>query len=299
MKPLDILVQEAVDLFDKGKINEAESLLLSELKKNDLPLLRTRLASLRMMSGNPGGVMEMITPLLKEDDLEVCMMATRALTELDQTEEAGLHLDKLVKLVDSVMATNKGRLNRVEKEFPELVMNLAGTLGQHRRVLELYKRWPGFASDWLVRHYVAVAAFNLGRYKQAASHWSAIGHVPEALSMQHVAVLAERGTVPPFIMEYAAPNPEVVTNLMEKLADEVDVKGLESGIVRMALLCMALDEITDEQTTYEVLALLILGGGEWGLALGLGLIESTVIDKSVKSATATLLIQAGVFLNSE
>jgi hypothetical protein len=252
-----------------------------------------------MMSGNPGGVMEMITPLLKEDDLEVCMMATRALTELDQTEEAGLHLDKLVKLVDSVMATNKGRLNRVEKEFPELVMNLAGTLGQHRRVLELYKRWPGFASDWLVRHYVAVAAFNLGRYKQAASHWSAIGHVPEALSMQHVAVLAERGTVPPFIMEYAAPNPEVVTNLMEKLADEVDVKGLESGIVRMALLCMALDEITDEQTTYEVLALLILGGGEWGLALGLGLIESTVIDKSVKSATATLLIQAGVFLNSE
>ncbi|MBS4029865.1 MAG: hypothetical protein KGZ63_00325 [Clostridiales bacterium] len=295
MKRLDILVQEAADLFNKGKKSEAESLLLNELKENDLPLLRTRLASFRLMSGNPEGVMEIITPLLQEDNFEVCIMATRALIELGRTEDAGLYLDKLVKLVDRTLAASRGSFSRVEKELPALVMNLAGTLGQHRRVLDLYKRRPGFASDWLVRYYAAVSAFNLGRYKQAALHWSAIGHMPEALSMQHVAVLAERGTVPPFIMEYAPLSPEVVTNLLEELADGVDVKGLDSGIVRMALLCMVLDEDIDDETIFDALSLLVRGGGEWGIALGLGLMESSVVGKSVKSITAAVLIKAGVW----
>ncbi|EEG77277.1 plasmid pRiA4b ORF-3 family protein [Dethiobacter alkaliphilus] len=292
---LGILMQEAFELHTSGEIQKAEALLLEALAENELPMIRVALAQLRLTSGNPQGVLELIAPLLHEDDFVVTMMAARAYLELDKTPEAGRQLDKLVRIVDRIISANREGLRGMKREYPGVVLNLVGSLGQHRRVLELYKRWAQCKSDWVVRHYVAVACFNLRRYKQAASHWSAIGEMPHALGMQHVAVLAERGTVPPFSLEYALPNPEMISELLNSATVDVEKKGMQMGILRMVLLEMALDEEEDDELRESALAPLICGGGDWGAALGMGLLESSVIRKPVKLAVTKLLVEAGFF----
>ena len=82
-------------------------------------------------------------------------------------------------------------------EYTVIVMRAAGMVGDDNLVLDLYKRWQRYHVSWENKHLAAVAAFNRRRFTQAASYWSAI-HERYASDYAMVALLAERGTIPPF-----------------------------------------------------------------------------------------------------
>ena len=79
-----------------------------------------------------------------------------------------------------------------------MFLHTLGSLGEHKQVLEVYRRWQKLNDDWELRYLAGVASFNLGRFMQAAAYWSGIHHVPHVANMQFVAQLVQQGTIPPF-----------------------------------------------------------------------------------------------------
>jgi hypothetical protein len=52
-----------------------------------------------------------------------------------------------------------------------MIMRAAGKLGDDRQVLDLYKRWQSHHVSWENKYLAGIAAFNLKRFRQAASYW--------------------------------------------------------------------------------------------------------------------------------
>ncbi|NPV74140.1 MAG: hypothetical protein HPY89_10235 [Pelotomaculum sp.] len=90
-------------------------------------------------------------------------------------------------------------------------MQAAADQQDHRQVFELYRRWKSEHVHWQNKHLAAVACFNLGRYKRAASLWTPISAEHRFFTLlQKAAFLLERGTVPPFALEYEIPSLEIL-----------------------------------------------------------------------------------------
>jgi tetratricopeptide (TPR) repeat protein len=292
MDNLDRLIKKALKLYLDENLEEAEKLLTRALDKSDSPKTRVRLAQVRLSAGNAVGALELVMPLVGGDSFMAELMAVRSYLALGRETEMEHHLEKLVELVDGMLSANRRKLSEDHREYVGLLLQQLGMINRHRQVLELYKRWQPYVLDWDVRYFAAVASFNMGRFKQAAAHWSAIGEVPLAMNMQYVAVLVERGTIPPFDLEYMFPDRDMIERLAEEFSS-LDPQQLP-GIVRMAFLGMVVDEEAEEEDVLELLMPLVLGLDDWGAALGLGLLESSIIRGPVKMAAVQLLVQAGV-----
>ncbi|MDW7649721.1 MAG: plasmid pRiA4b ORF-3 family protein [Bacillota bacterium] len=289
---LNRLLDKALKLYVEESFVEAESILTGVLGEQDEPRVRIRLAQVRLSADNPQGALDAVLPLLGTDDFLAELMAVRSYLALGREKDVEGQMDKMARMFDRQFAKNKRNPGEELLQQATLFLQQTGMMARHRRVLELYKRWQTYGLDWAARYFAGVASFNLGRFKQAASHWSSIGEIPLALSMQFIAVLVERGTVPPFALEYMFPDPELVEAMMDSFLEEEPE--FLPGIVRMAFLAMALDEDVDEEDALETLTPLVLSGEEWGVALGLGLMESSIIAGPVKIAAAQLLVQTGV-----
>ncbi|MCL5982016.1 MAG: SNF2-related protein [Firmicutes bacterium] len=189
---------------------------------------------------------------------------------------------------------------RTWQEYISMIMRAAGKLGDDRQVLDLYKRWQSHHVNWENKYLAGIAAFNLKRYRQAASYWGDIPELSYAPDMQYVALLADRGTVPPFRLEYevitAQHLEEILTCLKE---DNLPVVVLEGGMARMSLLLTVVHEKKDESRVAAIVEMVVVNGGEWGKKFGREVLEATVFSVPVKLSAALGLVKAGVFQENE
>ena len=110
-------------------------------------------------------------------------------------------------------------------------MRGAAALKDHRQVYDLYRRWERCHVNWENRYLAGVAAFNLGRYRRAASLWGALQDTgPYALHMQQVAFLVERALIPPFELEYKPFDPDALGQLDPEKPQEVKDKIIQSYV---------------------------------------------------------------------
>lgn len=124
---------------------------------------------------------------------------------LQQKEEAPRRLQQAVRAFDEGLAElRRGRPAQDPGSFCEYtaaIMRAAADLGEHRYVFDLYRRWEPYHVSWESKFLAGAACFNIGRYRRAAALWGSLGDLHRLfVGMQQVALLVERGVIPPFEM---------------------------------------------------------------------------------------------------
>jgi hypothetical protein len=221
------------------------------------------------------------------------LKAARKLFEAGKKTDAKNLLKKVEPQIEAMIVECNGEL-RGDKLFNMgMFLNTVGSLGEHKWVIDVCKRWLQYSDDWELIYQAGVASFNLGRFIPAASYWSKIGHVPSVANMQFVAQLVERGTVPPFQLEYELPDPEVVGTMLERETRTIGKKGLRSGIVIMSMLEMAFDA-AEAKDVIEIMYPLLVATGTWGKDLGFGLMQSEAVSKTIKTGVGSVMMMEGL-----
>lgn len=108
-------------------------------------------------------------------------------------------------------------------------------------------------------------SFNRKRFTQAASYWSAINH-SYAPDYAMIALLAERGTIPPFQMDYEDVTKEEIPRTEQ--SEEEMQRYFSRGSVKMMCLRAALHPEVDDDLSSKMTEAMIIYGGEWGKRLG-------------------------------
>lgn len=224
-------------------------------------------------------------------------LAAQILSSLNREEEARLQLKQAIELfetrVKSPLDKNKMLFTR---EYTVIIMKAAASLNDHHLVYDLYRRWKSYHTTYYNRYLAGIAAFNLGQYTRAASLWSSIKELGEkALLMQQVALLVERGVVPPFSLEYQEKsNEKILAEIAQADQDEeARARIMESGMMRMLLLSIVISPNVEEKMISSPLETLIVYSGSWGKELGLNIIKSTAVPDRIKYSSASCLVQCG------
>ena len=178
------------------------------------------------------------------------------------------------------------------REHLIILQEAAGLLGDHRLVLEIHRRWSSFYASPQNWFFAGVAAFNLGRYRQACEYWA---HAAEAQGWKFLkdyilmAEEVERGLVPSFPLPYRSIQPEETKKKVERLQ-----KGAEeifTGEEIAALLGYLLANDMDNQVVLEGL---IRYSGAWGKDFARNLLRANRVPQEVKFAVARILYDAGL-----
>lgn len=226
-------------------------------------------------------------------------LACLALVKSGQLRDARIQLEKAIKEMDegTRALACAGKPPPSWNEYAVIVLRAAGALQDHRLVFKLYNKWHNRQSNWENAYFGGVAAFNLKKYRQAAGCWTSIAPVWRPfMAMQRVAVLADRGDIPHFTLEYDHFNQD---KIMKMAADAVDdpVKMrqmISDSTVRLFYLTIILEEEMDLKLRNLFLSYIIKYGGEWGSRLGQDWLLSPAINDELKIAAAMTLVETGV-----
>lgn len=224
------------------------------------------------------------------------------LAVFDRKEEARLHVDVAVKKFEKGLLLKKHNRAGLSLwlEYATIIMITIGRLGDHRRIMELYQRWKRYSLSDHARRLAAVASFNLGRYRSADTLWkSSPGNLTRV--MRKVAMLIDRGDIPPFILDYESISHEELDKKVVDAETDMEARRLfaQIGQVRMMLLGCLLDaESTGKDVQMEVQTLVVFGG-DWGREFGERILASNSYGKTAKLYAASALIQIGVYQESD
>ncbi|NPV52433.1 MAG: hypothetical protein HPY71_02800 [Firmicutes bacterium] len=231
-------------------------------------------------------------------------VAAQCLVELGRKDEARVHLDRAIRdfdkgLHDPFIQTIFTR--KAWGEYTVMIERAAGALGEHRLVLDLYRRWEQYHVLPEDRFLAGVAAFNLRRYRQAISHWR---HLPmpdwEFIGdYVRVAGLLEEGIIPAFPLEYHPPGALSHGEKASIKSDEDAEQLAQLGTTRILVLAQVFDEESDERESAFKLRGLILLGGEWGVQLGRQLLSVASISRGLKGAIIHTLVELGAYKEGE
>lgn len=179
-------------------------------------------------------------------------------------------------------------------EYTTIIKEAAMDLGDYRMVLQLHKRWPG--RDLPQGAFLAgVAAFNLGRYNQAIRIWDGVRApewMPALTAFGLVAMWADRGVVPPFLLDSRPPDLERLLGLTPEEADQLPVEGSLRALM-LATAFETADDEPDEEVT--LVAEIIRRTGDWGVDLGRRILDSASLPLGLKFGAARALTEVGVF----
>ena len=178
----------------------------------------------------------------------------------------------------------------------------AGVLGDHRRVIELYKKYERYPVNWENRFNAGIAYFNLKRYKQAASIWEPRNKIGNfIIPLQQVAFLMERDVVPHFELSYNPPEWDKVIEQFKDAGDDREKQEtvLEDGQIRVVLLDTLFGERTGEEEKKNAAKILIDYGRDWGKELGFRLLESALVPYEIKVEAVFTLVERGVYKEGE
>ncbi|BDG60396.1 tetratricopeptide repeat protein [Caldinitratiruptor microaerophilus] len=290
------LLEKGQELLGRGDLAGAEARFRRAARLYPLPPAYNNWALCRYDSGDPAGTLRVLEPLLSDP---APLPFTRALAsmaawDLGRRDEARTRLRESIADLDRGLARPDQRPLAIPTstwlEYTVMVLRAAGTLGEHRLVLELHARWPG--RDMPDRgYYAGVALWNLGRHAQAARQWRRVDRLDWLERMEayaQVAEMVDAGALPPFPLDYRPPvGPDTQ---VPKTPEEVE-RFSARGSVRLHLLAVALMEGYPDARA--VVSGLVRWGGDWGLELGRRLLRASTLPLPLKIAAARALMDRG------
>jgi tetratricopeptide (TPR) repeat protein len=304
------LVDKGRKLLSDGEFAAAAEAFAEALEIDEAVSIRNNLAMAFFLAGEPRRALEVLEPCIGgegekgESNPFSYGLAARIHAALGREEPARKYLQQAVKSYEDGWAALR-RLGQPDtrhfREYTVIIMRAAADMKDHRLVFDLYRRWESHHVSWENVFMAAVACFNIGRFKRAASLLTSIAGVHNLFAgMQKVAFQVERGAIPPFEMSYElSPEPDMQEALGNKDAGpEACREVAHNGFSRMAMLAWLLETNGSDEAN-QGLRGLVEYGGEWGEKLGRRILESPLFSTSTKMAAANALIDRGVLRENE
>lgn len=309
-------LDEGRRLIGDGNLAEAEACFRQAVQINPNPAALNNLALVQLEHrSNPVAALQTIAPNLESASPQPYAhgLAARCHARLGDSVAAQQHLRMSIDAFQSVVAqaTHTADINRLALcEYTAIILQAAGDLDDDRGVWELYQRWRELHVLPVSHFYGGVAAFNRGRFTQAARVWRQVVH-PGWEFLAAYATLAElfaAGTIPPLRLRYATP---CVNDLEAAIADPQRTPA-EKVIARLATdptnLMMLLhlvftrdprDLSGTEKGRVVVITALVAGSGEWGQRLARSLFASARVPTEWKIAALEGMHKAGSVMLGE
>lgn len=290
------LMDEGRGHLDAGDRKRAESCFRTAAMTYPTPHAFNNWALCRYLDGDHADTLRILAPLTNGLSPAPFSRALASLARSARGEQAAARdlLNQAIRDLDAGLSRPVVRGEIPEGawiEYTILIKQAAGALQDHRLILDLHKRWPGRGLPQGA-FMGGVAAFNLRKYAQAARYWREIRHPDWSDLMEahaRVADLVERGTVPPFPLEY---DPDYEWD--ETARDFETAKALAArGAVRIRLLAVMF--VKTGQEAAAMAASLISATGRWGLDLAQNLLSGSTVPINLKLGAAQALIDAGVY----
>ncbi|MCW3490202.1 CDC27 family protein [Dethiobacter alkaliphilus] len=150
----------------------AERLFLQALAEVDDPSIRNNLALTYFLTGKPEMALEKLDEGLSGPNPFGCALAAKCLVALGRMQEAKRMVEEAVRVFEGglrIMKEEQVAIPQSWREYTVMIMQAVGAVGDHRQVLEIYRRWQDLHVSYECRYLAGIAAFNLQRFKQAAS----------------------------------------------------------------------------------------------------------------------------------
>jgi len=307
---VESLELEGKKLLEKRDFKGAEKKFSQALELQESTVSRNNLALAIYLQGEAKRALEALKPCLEAQSLELHpnpythALAARLFAALGEEEKARQQLKEAIKLFeDGIKELKKqSEIRHSWQEYTISIMRAAGSLGNHRQVFELFRRWEKYHISWENRYLAGIAAFNLGYFTRAASMWASLKEAGEfVMGMQQVAIMVDRGIIPPFKLEYEVYSHEAIKSLMEKAGSDEGLKGelAKNGMVRIMMLSFILHPKTEERIVLAMLETLVAYGDSWGKELAFNLLRANGIATHVKMAAAQALVDCGFLQENE
>lgn len=290
-------------LLQEGRYGEAAEVFREACRLDDSPVLANNLATACFYGGDAERALEALAPNIEPGapfNPYAHGLAAQILASLGRGAEARAELRDAVRDFEDGLAAlrREGAVPRSWKEYTVTVLRAAGSLMEHRLVYDLYRRWQGLHVEWECAYLAGVAAFNLKRFAQAARHWAAAGEMGRLSgAFQRVALLADRGRIPHFSVEYELPTVDRLSSLATAAAasEEERRRYAGRGMVRLYLLAGILDPEAEDGMVRFGVHTLVTYGGDWGRRLAQDLLDAGDVSLAVKIAAVGALVEIGVY----
>lgn len=304
------LAERARACLDQRKLAEAEKLLRQSLEVAFTRAAANNLALCLYEQGDAEGALAILEQVFQGDELSpyAHALASLAHSRLGDKGEARAHVQQGIAEFDTgLRALRNGPPESLKswREYTVMIKRAAAALEDHRLVYDLYRRWENLhwqpEDDFLG----GVAAFNLGKYRQAARIWRRVRDPQWEFVRAYVAAAeaVADGIVPPFPMEYDYGYDEeafeedvrVISALMEADRERAEAyvrEKMQQARLRVRFLGLALLE--KGESSRQALEQLVYYGGEWGIALAKQVCKASILPVELKAAAAEALVRLGV-----
>jgi tetratricopeptide (TPR) repeat protein len=301
------LEEEGRKYLEGGDYGKAVKTFNKALAIRENHVIRNNLAMAHYLAGDYGVCLRSLQLNLVDGAIPnpyAHSLACLTLVKTGQFRDARTQLEKAIKEMDegTRALARSGKSLASWNEYAVIVLRAAGALQDHRLVYELYNKWRSRQSNWESAYFGGVAAFNLKKYRQAASCWASIADVWRPLmTMQRIAVLADRGNLPHFTLEYVHFDKDKIMKMAEDAVDDpIKMRQMISdSTVRLFYLTIILEEAMDIKLRKLFLSYIIRYGGEWGCRLGKDWLLSPAINDELKITAAMALVETGVIQPGE
>lgn len=311
-----VLVQQAEALAEQAraylgqkKLAEAEKLLRQSLELAFTRATANNLALCRYEQGDAEGALAVLEQVFQGDELSpyAHALASLAHARLGNKEKARAHLQQAIAEFDTglrVLRHGAPESLASWREYTVMIERAAAALEDHRLVYDLYRRWESLHRHPEDKFLGGVAAFNLGKYRQAARIWRRVLD-PRWEFVQAYVATAEGvadGIVPPFPMEYDYGYDE--EDFQEDLRtisalEQADRERAEAYIrermqqARLRVRFLGLALLEKGEGSRQALQQLVRYGGEWGIALARR-VQVSALPVELKTAAVEALVKLGV-----
>lgn len=211
-------------------------------------------------------------------------LAARVLKKLGRDAEAEIQMREAVADFERGARASGRLLAKAWRDYLVILENAAGALEDHRLVLEIHQRWAPYYVTNENNFYAGAAAFNLGRYRQAAGYWRPRSHDDWSDILERYAIVAgevEQGLVPPFTIPYRLHD-------SQKSAAEGARERYEPWEIVPMVAELAAKRYNDRLTK-----MLCQFTGDWGERLARNLARDSTVPEKAKQLAVLALVMAG------
>lgn len=292
------LTAQGSELMQQGKLDEAIACFRQAWQEAGLVAALNNWATALYYQDKPAEALQVLDQLQDPALIHPYRhaLASRCYTALGDLQRARECLQRAVRDFEAGRFRIRAFAGTEQEwiEYTTIIKEAATELGDYRLVLDLHNRWPGRE---LARgaFLAGVAAFNLGKYRQAIRIWERVrdpAWIGPLSGYVLVAQWTDRGVIPPFQLDSDPPDAELLRNLTPEQADKLPVEGSLRLYMLATVFAMA-DEEPDEEVT--LVAEIIRRTGDWGMDLGRRILESASLPIGLKFGAARALVEAGVF----
>lgn len=298
------IMQEAVRQMESQEFDEVEEILRRALKVCPIPPVMNNLAVVHLHRGEYREALAVLKPNLVSVGPNPYAHATasQCLFRLGKLDEAAAEAETAVQDFRSGRPMESGWMFRPDEagwyEYAVPIFKALGDLDEHGRIWRLYQEWEVGIREPVAHYYAGIAAFNMGRFRQAETAWRrAKGRDWRFLqSCRFVARLCMSEGLPGPVMNYEVPNLD-----MDELTDAVGGgQDWERAVgwfldnpanLMVQLRMMFSDETFPARETG--IQQLVRYGGQWGEEFGRGLLLSRLISDRMRMAVISGLLERG------